>query len=51
MHSVLGMSHDDFVNEIMRAFVFSLEYLKKHMLLPGQVENWVSILDTNHIGM
>lgn len=51
MHSVLGMSHDEFVLEIMRSFVFTLEYLKRNLLLEGQIENWVSILDTHHIGI
>ena len=31
-------------------FTFYFHYLKKVMLLPGHVEQWISIVDLDHIG-
>mmetsp|Transcript_46046 Transcript_46046/g.60995 ORF Transcript_46046/g.60995 Transcript_46046/m.60995 type:complete len:82 (-) Transcript_46046:250-495(-) len=31
-------------------FTFMFNYIRKCLLLPGQVEQWVSICDLNHMG-
>lgn len=28
-----------------------LEYLRKHLLIPGQVENWIILMDLDKLGL
>ena len=37
--------------DVIRATVFLLEYMKNYMFLPAQVENWLLICDTAKLGM
>mmetsp|Transcript_13917 Transcript_13917/g.26089 ORF Transcript_13917/g.26089 Transcript_13917/m.26089 type:complete len:453 (+) Transcript_13917:86-1444(+) len=39
------------VEEYSDLLCFTLEYMRTHMLLPGQVENWVVIVDLCKIGL
>ena len=40
-------SYDDW----MRSTVFICEYAANHMLIPGQIENWVMITNSRHVSM
>lgn len=33
------------------ACTFMLEYIKKNLLLPGQVENWIILMDLDKLGL
>ena len=33
------------------AVAFILEYIKKNFFLPGQVENWIIIMDLENLGV
>lgn len=33
------------LEQLLNAVTFILEYLKRNMLLPGQIENWVIVCD------
>ena len=35
----------------MRSTVFICEYAANHMLIPGQIENWVMITNSRHVSM
>ena len=39
------MPKEDTVNAIIRAVSFQAEYVMKNCLVPGQIENWVTIMD------
>ena len=36
---------------MLEGIIFVLEYVKNYMLIPGQVENWVSIVDFSKLAM
>jgi len=38
-------------DSILKAVVFICEYVRNHMLLPGQVENWVVINNLNKLSI
>jgi hypothetical protein len=40
----------DPTNGIM-ATTFMLEYIKNNLFLPGQVENWVILIDLDNLGL
>lgn len=38
-------------NAMIRGVTFFLEVIVRNMLIPGQVENWVILLDFNNMGL
>ena len=36
---------------MLEGIIFVLEFVKKNMLIPGQVENWVSIVDFSKLAI
>jgi hypothetical protein len=43
----LGVPEDRQVEEILKAAIFVMEYLKKTCHLPGQIENWTTIINVD----
>ncbi|CAD8054595.1 unnamed protein product [Paramecium primaurelia] len=47
-HLIDQKKHDK--EQIFKALSFLLGIVKKYMLIPGKVENWIFLLETNNIG-
>ena len=49
--SQIKISHPDLfdIDLLSTATIFILEYVKKYMFLPGQIENWVVIHNINKL--
>lgn len=47
----LDIPWDDLLPEAIRAIVFQLEYVIKNVFLPGQIENWVTIVNVSKLGI
>lgn len=46
-----SLSQPQNVDEMIEGVVYVLNYVIKNMFIPGQVENWVSIMDASKLGL
>ena len=46
-----GMSQEDIAAHMLKAVVFTMEYMKKHLHMDGKVENYNMIIDLKDMGV
>lgn len=47
----MKIPHEELIHEGMRAVVFMMEYMNERILLPGQIENHVTIMNVGKLGV